>query len=273
MPGRSDRASLGLTGLLVLLIATQAGWGRAAPALYRDPPRIALTWVGNDWINLAVIAPLLAVAAWLAARGGARARLVWIGGLGFAVYNYAFYLMGAALNAAFPLYVGLVLVAAVTLARVLLATAPGPAHAALAARPAARVAGGFLIAVGATLSLVWTALWYGILTGRMRGGLGPEAFQVVAALDMTLLVPFLVLGGVLLWRRHPWGGILAPAVAVQGALYLFVLSVNALAGLRAGHTDPPGEAVIWIPLCAATTGCALALLVSLGAPRRPGPEQ
>jgi hypothetical protein len=31
--------------------------------------------------------------------------LLWLGAVGYAFYNYAFYLFGAALNAFFPLYV------------------------------------------------------------------------------------------------------------------------------------------------------------------------
>jgi hypothetical protein len=46
---------------------------------------------------------------------------------------------------------------------------------------------------------------------------------------------------VLLWRRRPWGYLIAPIAATQGALYLFVLSVNSLVAIQRGIANPPGE--------------------------------
>lgn len=260
MPVAANRADLVLTGSLVALIVAQSIWGRSADALYLDEPRIAWTWIGNDWFNLLVAAPLLSVAAIMAARGSVRARLVWIGVLAAMVYNYAFYLIGAQINAAFPLYVALVLTAAVALARVLLATRPGPEHAGVARGIGAKIAAAYLIGVAVVLSMVWTVLWHGILSGTAQGGLGPDAFQVVAALDMLFLVPVLVLGGVLLWTRQPWAGIIGPAAAIHGACYLGILATNAVNGVVLGHAVPPGETVVWGPLFAATLLCAAFLL-------------
>lgn len=39
-----------------------------------------------------------------AAAGSIRGLLLWLGLIGYALYNYAFYLFGAALNAFFPIY-------------------------------------------------------------------------------------------------------------------------------------------------------------------------
>jgi hypothetical protein len=254
MEERPDR--FGLTAVLLVLSALQAVWGRADPGLYRDAPEIALTWVGNDWVTLLVALPVIAVAA-LGARGGGRAaRLVWMGGLAFLVYNYAFYMIGTALNAAFPLYVALVLGAGVALARALLRTDPPPARG--GAVP--RAVGLYLLAVAATLTLVWALLWRSIVFGGMQGGLGPDAFQVVAALDMTLLVPGFVMGGVLILRGHRWGETVAAIASVQGALYLLVLGTNAGLFVIAGYEAPPGQLAIWVPLCAMTAVAATLLL-------------
>lgn len=247
----------GLTAVVLALAALQVAWGRTFPTLYRDASDIALTWAGNDWITLLVALPVVAAAALSARRGGETGRLVWMGGLAFLVYNYAFYMIGTELNAAFPLYVALVLCAAVALGRALLNTAP-------VARDHVRIVyplvGFFLLAVAGVLTIVWTVLWHGIVFDDAQGGLGPAAFQVVAALDMTLLVPGFVLGGVLLLRSHRWGRVIAAVAAVQGALYLLVLSTNGALFVLTGREAAPGQTAIWGPLFLLTCIAAWALL-------------
>ena len=89
--------------------------GLVFPGQYRDVEQIRATWFGNDWVTLVLGAPFLAATLLLARRGSRRGLLLWLGMLGYAVYNYAFYLLGAALNPWFPLYAVLVVLSAVTL--------------------------------------------------------------------------------------------------------------------------------------------------------------
>lgn len=241
----TDRVALRLTALLAFLMGAQAVWGRLMPDLYRDAPRIAQTWIGNDWVTLVVAMPILVLSALAAAGGGLRARIVWIGALAFAIYNYAFYMLGTVLNAAFPLYVALELVAMAAFGFALVGTRAELVARRLRPEAPVRLVAGYLVAVALVLSAVWAVLWAQILFGSASGGLGPEAFQIVAALDTTLLVPVMVLGGGLLWRRHPWGVVLAGVAAVQGALYLLVLLVNATVALVTGLAEPPGELPFW----------------------------
>src|SRR5687768_14169087 len=94
-----------LTLTLAGLMTTQALMGLIAQDQYRDVEWIKATWYGNDWLTLVIAVPLLLMSSVGAQRGSARAFLLWSGAVGYAVYNYAFYLLGAALNAFFPLYV------------------------------------------------------------------------------------------------------------------------------------------------------------------------
>jgi hypothetical protein len=89
----------------------------------------------------------------------------------------------------------------------------------------------------------------------------PEAFQLVAALDITVMVPALASGGVLLWRRNGWGYIVAAIAGIQGSLYLLVLSTNSVVLIIRGLAEAPGELFQWGPL-AVTTIAATALLLA-----------
>jgi hypothetical protein len=90
----------------------------------------------------------------------------------------------------------------------------------------------------------------------------PEAFKVVAAIDLSMIVSTLLFGGVLLWRQKEWGYVLAAMASILGALYLLVLSVNSLIQIRLGLQDAPGGVQIWGTLFALTLVAAVLLLVN-----------
>jgi hypothetical protein len=104
-----------LTFTLAALMTAQSLTGLVAPEQYRDVEWIKATWWGNDWLTLVVAAPLLLMSSSGARRGSARSFLLYAGGVAYVIYNYAFYLLGAALNLFFPLYVVLVVLASVIL--------------------------------------------------------------------------------------------------------------------------------------------------------------
>jgi hypothetical protein len=48
--------------------------------------------------------------------------------------------------------------------------------------------------------------------------------NMISALDLSLAVPFGLLGAVWLWKRQPWGYVLAVMWNVKGAVYMAALS-------------------------------------------------
>jgi hypothetical protein len=190
-------------------------------------------------------------------RGSVAGRALWLGGLGYAVYNAPFYLFGAALNAFLPLYALAFVVAAWALVHYLVTAwadilQPAPGRQ--------RLSGGYLVFVAAGLSAVWIGLWAAHVFAGMPIATGTEAFKIVAAIDLTTLVPALGLGGVLLWTGHEAGPVIGGGAATMGALYLCVLLTNSLVLWFAGHAEGPGEAPIWAALLAGTLIAAAAIL-------------
>ena len=192
-----------LTVALLVVMLMQAALGLIVPAQYRDVDWIRASWFGNDWVTLTVAAPLLFVGLIGTGRGDVRGLLVWLGMVGYALYNYAFYLFGAALNVFFPIYVSAFVLAIVVL---ILALSHVDAHEVAASfRQTApvRFIGGSLIVIGIGLASVWIVMWAAyVFTGRPTP-VGPDAFRLVAALDLSLMVPALIVGGMLLWQRIP----------------------------------------------------------------------
>jgi hypothetical protein len=251
---------------LVGLMIVQALLGLLWPTAYRDPAWIKATWFGNDWITVLVAAPVMWISHRTAASGSVRGELVWLGTLGYAVYNYAFYLFGAALNVFLPLYVLTLGLAIVALSSGLTGIDPICVSPSMQSSVRVRLLGVYLICVACGLALVWIAVWAAFVFAGRPTPVEPEAFKIVAALDLLWLVPSLAAGGALLWKRRPWGIVIGTAAAVQGAIYLLVLSVNSTIAIRRGLAASPGEVPVWAPLTVCTWVAAL-LLVE-GASRR-----
>lgn len=254
-------APYGLSVLVAALAGAQAGLGLAFPGAYRDVGWVRATWAGNDAVTLVLAVPLLVGALAGARRGSARATLLWLGLLGYVGYNYAFYLFGAALNAFFPLYAALVVASVAALVLALARLDPAALTAGVPVRRA-RIVGGYLAVVGAGLAAVWLSTWAAYVFGGRPTPVEPEAYRLVAALDLTVMCTALVTGGVLLWRRRPWGHVVAVLASVQAALYLLVLSVNSVVAVARGLVAAPGELPLWAPLALATAGAAAALLAA-----------
>src|ERR1044071_3889065 len=100
-------ATLFSTIIAVLALIASAG-GLFWNGLYRDNTLVTAAFRGNDLITLVVAVPGLLIALRMIRRGSARAHLVGLGLLAYMLYNYVFYLYGAAFNRFFLLYVALV---------------------------------------------------------------------------------------------------------------------------------------------------------------------
>ena len=100
-------ATLFSTIIALLALIASAG-GLFWDGLYRDNMLVTAALRGNDLITLIVAVPGLLIALLITRRGSARAHLVGLGLLAYMLYNYVFYLYGAAFNRFFLLYAALV---------------------------------------------------------------------------------------------------------------------------------------------------------------------
>ena len=274
-PGPARSAAFVLSGALAAVMLLASALGLAVPDLYPEQEWAVAAFRGNDLVTLVLVVPVLLGAMLLARRrDGLDAVLVWAGMLHYGVYNYAYYAFGAAFDDVFLLHVAALVLSIAGLVTLLVAVDPvrlsGRAAAAAAAWPrATRAAAGFLVLVGASLVAAWGGLSVRFaLTGQVQQDvMPPSAVHLVYAIDLSLLAPVFLVAGVLLWRRLPWGHLMAVGASASGAAYLAVLEVvggfQADAGI-AGKTwlSPVG---IGAPLL-----FLVALLTLLLAGRRPG---
>jgi len=168
--------------------------------------------IGQDVVDLALAVPWLIVAAIATLRGSRRASLALGSGLGFAAYSFVVYAFDVRFNQMFLVYCailgvstyGLIALAAHGAARHLRADVLAPAPR--------RVASVTLIASATLFALMWLgedvpAIVRGAPPASLMDvGLATNAVHV---LDLSLVLPAMLVSGVLLWRQRRMGHALA----------------------------------------------------------------
>lgn len=243
-----------------ILLAGLSLGGLLWPAAYADE---TAAWraqaIAQDWFDLVVAAPALAVASlWSRHRppGSVHARLVQAGLLLYTLYVAAVYAFAIHLNALFLVYCAALGLA--TFALLTLAPLRGEAtRQRYTAHLPARLAGGFLVGVGGVFALLWLAQ----LAPMTLGG-GPPAELVetglptnpIHVLDLSFILPLHVIAGLSLWRRRDLGCVLAPALLAFSAMMAASIAFLAL-------TSPGGAGVGGVLGTVSATSALLLVLV------------
>jgi hypothetical protein len=233
-----SKALIGLSILIALLagLAAAAGifWngdGQAVPfttahgetvelygrGLYRyDSSLIAVGYVNQDKVVLAMGLPLLLISAFLYARGSLRGGLVLTGTLAYFLYDYLSMAFGAAYNAVFPLYIGLfsACVFGLILSFTSFDLAAFPAR--FSERLPRRGIVGYLFFVGVAFFIIWGGL--DLLPNMLAGKIPPTLMHyttgVTYILDLGIIGPAMLAAGWLLLRRQPIGYLLASMLLI-----------------------------------------------------------
>jgi hypothetical protein len=226
------------------------------PDLYNDNSFVAAGWLGNDIVTLVLFVPTFAWATRAAVAGSARGRLVWLGAVAYLVYNFAFYLFGSAFNVLFLCYAFLLGASACALVAGLIAVDAD------ACPPAPRWVGAWMGLVAIFLG----GFWISTSGAYLFTGVAPPIVAItghptnlVGALDLSLVVPLNAIGSWLVWRRSPWGFVLAAIANVKGALYMTALSAATLTAVGASGA---AQMALWGSI---GVGC---LVASVGVLRR-----
>lgn len=258
---------------LAALVALSAALAIAAPDVYANElPAWHVQIVVQDWVDLVALAPALAAAAILSRRGSRRSALVLGGLLMYAAYNMAIYAFAVRLNRLFLIYcasLGLAVYALVLhIARLRREDAARWFDPAVPVRFAA----GLLMA----LAVAFGALWLSELIPVAVSGTPPASLagtglltNPVHALDLSVTLPTLFLGGFLLWRRRAWGFVLAPmlltfALVTDAAIVAIILASRAQ-GL-------PGEVGVAVAITASAIATLVAAIALLGGVDRGEPS-
>jgi hypothetical protein len=222
------RTATVLSVIVGLLAAAASIGGLLIGGLYRDNEFVRTTWFANDLMTLVLAVPLLAGALIMARRGSLRSLLVWQAMLVYMLYNYAFYLFGAAFNAFFLIYVALFSLSIFAMVFSLPRMDAYEIAQLFQDRTPVRWISGFMLFFALLLGGMWIAISLSFVASREV----PEVItkfghptSIVFALDLSLLMPGMVLGAVLLWQKKAWGYVVASIMNIKATTYALVLIV------------------------------------------------
>jgi hypothetical protein len=238
--------------ITILAIFASAG-GLLLDSLYRDNAFVTATWLGNDAVTLFLAVPILVIAMVISNRKPlGSAYLIWMGALDYMLYNYAFYIFGAAFNAFFLLYAALLALSIFALIFGLANLDVNRIGPQVRKEAPVKWIGGYFLFVASGLGLVYLIQSINfIATGNVPAivTMSGHPTNVVFALDLTLLIPWLILGAIWLMKRQPWGYVIAGILNVKGPLYTLVLAVNSILVVQAGISQT-SELPLWGTLTA-----------------------
>jgi hypothetical protein len=215
----------------LLVVTSVAGLLYGGDGLYQADPRLLPQFFGQDAFALVAALPALLVGIRLTERGSARGLVLWAGTLLYIAYWYQFYLSGIPFGPLFLVHVGLVsssvLGLAVLLARVDVERFRRRFPASLPAR--------FLAGVMIGLASLFALAWIIDVAARLQHGesLDPVARGVYVT-DLTLLLPAMIGGGLLLWRRNAWGYVLAGPLLLNALGSMLTLATTSVLAHSAG---------------------------------------
>jgi hypothetical protein len=227
---------------IALLVALTAVAGIFWPATYaRETLFSAAGGIGSDLVDLLLVVPLLLISGIKGYRGSVPARLVWLGTLGYLLYNFVLYAFGVHFNALFLVYCA-------TLSLCFYATVfslPFISLEQIAQTYSPRALRKTIAVLLIVMAMLFAAFDLGedipaLLAGRIPASVTQMNLPVslVHALDLMFLIPGMCITAFLLFRRKPSGYALAPAflallatMNIELAVLMVVMSLKGCFGM------------------------------------------
>lgn len=251
-----------LSIILIVLSAIVSFGGIFVNNIYRDNELIKAVWLGNDIVTLFIVIPIMIGALFFSLRNSLKAQLIWMGTLWYMVYNYIFYMYGAAFNKFFLLYVIIFTLSVYALMLVLMKIDIKSLKQKISSKIPVKWISSFMLFFAIFIGGLWiTQYLIFVFTNEIPIGITQtdNPAGVIFATDLSFLVSTLIVGAVLLRKRELWGYIISIISMTKCILYPFVLVIGGIiAYQRTGIWDSliPLYILLWI-------GCLLAYIYLL----------
>jgi hypothetical protein len=223
---------------IALLLALTAVAGILWPPTYaKETLYSSAGAIGSDLVDLLVVVPVLLISGIKAYRGSVPARLVWLGTLGYLLYNFVLYAFGVHFNALFLVYCA-------TLSLCFYATVfclPFISLEQIAQTYSPRAPRKTIAILFLVMAILFAAFDLGedipaLLAGRVPQSVIQVNLPVsfIHVLDLVFLIPGMCITAFLLIRRKASGYALAPAflalLAIMNTELATLMVVMALKG-------------------------------------------
>jgi len=205
----------------------------------------AIAFRSFDWINLLVILPLFALSLRLYRRGRFLGQLLMAALFTYLAYIFLIGVMGNAFNTLFLVWTALfssgVFGLYLILAQMDFSTLPIK----LARRFPRKSVAIYVLAVGIILLVQYSAeIFTAYSSGQPPASLDQYTTLELAALELGLMIPLHIIGGLALWRKKPWGFLIAAVLIFTVFMVFISLSLSlCLFQISFGRGDPLDMAI------------------------------
>jgi hypothetical protein len=196
---------------------------------------------GTALVIMVIAVPALFISMYFASRNSARALVVWLGAVGYIIYQAVLLLFGTPFNSLFLIYVAMLSLgfwSAVALVRRI-------DLAAFSARFDENLPARGIAIYAAVLALINALVWLRTIVPAILSD-SPDAFlegsgmttNPVFVQDLALWLPLLTAAAWWLWKRRPWGELIVGAMLVMLVLESVGIAADQWFGAMADPSTP-----------------------------------
>jgi hypothetical protein len=203
-------------------------YGGAGPYRF-DNTYKAVAFRSFDWANLVVVFPLFVAGLWLYRRGKFRGELLLAALFTYLAYIYLIGVMGNAFNALFLVWTTLFSIGGIGLCLTLTQMDFAAVPAKLAGNFPRKSVAIYVVAVGVILLAQYLGeVMAAYITGNPPASLDHYTTLELASLELGLMIPLHIIGGLALWRGKTWGYLAATVLAFTAFMVFVALSISLL---------------------------------------------
>jgi hypothetical protein len=244
---RPGRCAYILSAALGVAAAVAAGLTVAYPALISGVAGANGNLRGTAVVVLVVGVPVLTASVVGSARGSARAFVVWLGTLGYLLYQAVLFCFATPLNNLFLCYVAYLSLAVWSIVFLLRGTDVAAFGRRLSPQVPSRSIAGYALAVVVLNTAAWLS---GIVPAVFSSH--PRAILIDSGLltnavyiqDLAIWLPLLATAAVAAWRHQVWGQLITAAMLALFVLESISISVDQWFG---SHADPSTSSMAMVP--------------------------
>jgi hypothetical protein len=188
-------------------------------AYAREAPSWAAQGLGQDWVDLLVVVPALVVLSCLALRGSRRSALLLGGTVAYTLYSLVLYAFAVHFNPLFLVYAIGLGVSFYAMVTIVVVFAGEDVASWFSPRTPTRIGGAFSVLIGGAFYLLWLSeIVPALLAGATPGSLADVGLitNPVQVLDIGIVLPAFIVGGIALVRQKALGYWLVPVMLTLG---------------------------------------------------------
>jgi hypothetical protein len=244
---RPGRGAYLMSAALGVAAAAAAGLTVAFPSVLSGVPGANGNLRGTAVVVLAVGVPVLAAAVLGSVRGSNRAFVIWLGTLGYLLYQAVLLCFATPLNTFFLFYVAYLGLAVWSIVFLLRGTDLASFGLSVSPSVPIRTIAGYALVVMVLNTAAWlNGIVPAVLSDNPRAIL-TETGQLTNAVyiqDLAIWLPLLATAAVAAWRHRVWGQLVTAAMLAMFVLECLSISADQHFGFQA---DPTSSSMTMVP--------------------------